>query len=176
MSLVQSCTEKKWKSSNRQPVSFLLCLLLFCWRAPVGRAADSTSTAAPQAALTSLVRQIEGKRVNAVEITYIPTYILYNVNVSPQKLLDEYRYRLMIRQFQDSQELPLLTAALRQTKLNTSTRSADLRWGIIFHLIGGSAREIYLDGFGRLGQIDDKRATFDGGLYDWLRQYAACLK
>ena len=70
----------------------------------------------------------------------------------------------------------MLVAALKRTKLVSSKNAADVRWGVTFRLVDGTCREVYLDGFGKLGQIDNLQASFQGELYDWLRHLTERLK
>jgi len=129
-----------------------------------------------QAALNSIAGLLEAGRVQTVEILYVPVDILQNVNLNPERLQKGYAYKIVAARFSGSREASLLVSALRRTELSDAKEDADLRWGIIFRLVGGGVRQIYLDGFGRLGQVDTLPASFHGQLYQWLREITAPLK
>lgn len=93
----------------------------------------------------------------------------------PERLEKEYLYKVTIRELRLSVPGTVLPTALRRTDVAASSNPADVRWGVTFNLVDGSVRRVYLDGFGKLGVIDDLRASFRGGLYDWLRQLTATL-
>jgi hypothetical protein len=152
------------------------CLLLVACSAPTAKSADNKVTGDPGEALTTLVTQVESGKVQSLEVLYIPPYILNDLRITPERMRQNYRYKISIQEFSDSGEAAPLLSALRRTKLRASAGPADLKWGVVFKLVGGGVREVYLDGFGRLGQIDNLPASFQGGLYDWFRRFTACLK
>jgi hypothetical protein len=96
--------------------------------------------------------------------------------MTPERLKLEYLYKITMRDVSIGVPLTALLAALKRTTVGFSSDHADLRWCVTFRLNDGTIREVYLDGFGRRGQIDNLRATFHGGIYDWLRQLTAPLK
>lgn len=130
----------------------------------------------PQEALRTLSMQVDSDQVQSVQIIYFPVRITSQVRMTPQRLKEQYLYQITIRNLQYTVAGTELLSALKRTTALRSSKQGDMRWGVIFTLVGGSVREIYLDGVGRFGQIDNEQAAFQGGLYDWLRQLTAPLK
>jgi hypothetical protein len=120
--------------------------------------------------------QVESGNVQSLDVFYIPTYIIYDARVTPERMLNEYRYKVSVRELSNSGESAALLSALKRTTVRAFSGPADLRWSVSFRLVDGSTHEVYMDGFGRYGQIDGLTASFEGGLYHWLRQLTACLK
>lgn len=129
------------------------------------------ATGKPEEALTTLVLQVESGRVQSAEVI-LHSHIHHERSESDARR----RCKIAIQEFSRSGEAALLLSALQRTTLRASAGPADLKWGGVFRLVGGGVREVYLDGFGILGQIDSLPASFQGGLYEWLRQLTACLK
>jgi hypothetical protein len=152
-------------------VSTLLVALTFpaCTRA-------STAQNGLQAGLDSLSRQIDSGLVESVDVLYFPRLAEVRVGFSSERLKTNYRYKITIRELYLSDEAPRLSAALKSTSVGATKTPADLRFGLIFKLRGGAAREVHLDGFGRLGEIDGMRATLQGGMYGWLIRLTATLE
>lgn len=130
----------------------------------------------PQEALRTLSTQVESGRVQSIELVYFPIRATSDYRMAPERLEKEYLYKITIRELSLSVPGTALRSALNRTAVVSSSKLADVRWGLTFHLTDGSVRRVYLDGLGRLGQIDDSRASFRGRLYDWLRQLTAPLK
>lgn len=130
----------------------------------------------PQNALQTLSTQVESGQVRSVQIIYFPVRITSQVRMTPQRLKEEYLYQITIPNLHYTAAGPALLSALKRTTVVSSPNLGDLRWGAMFTLVDGSVREIYLDGVGRFGQIDNERAAFQGALYEWLRQLTAPLK
>jgi hypothetical protein len=128
------------------------------------------------AVLSRLAMQVESGNVQSLDVFYIPTYIIYDVRVTPERMLNEYRYKVSVRDFSNSGESAPLLSALKRTTVKAFSGPADLRWGVSFRFVDGSVHEVYLDGSGHYGRIDNLTASFEGGLYNWLRQLTACLK
>ena len=142
-----------------------------CWPL-VARAQPSQ----PQEALETLLTQVESGRVQSIELIYFPIQATSDHRMAPERLEKEYLYKIIIRELSLTFPGTALRTALNRTAVVSSSKFADVRWGLTFHLTDGSVRKVYLDGFGRLGQIDDSLASFRGRLYDWLRQLTAPLK
>jgi hypothetical protein len=123
-----------------------------------------------------LTMQVESGQVQSIQIIYVPTRITSDLRMTPERLGAQYLYSITIR------DLPLTTTrttflrALKRTDVVPSLALGDLRWGLKFTLTDGTIHDVYMDGFGRLGQIDNMGAAFHGGLYEWLRQFTSALK
>jgi hypothetical protein len=137
---------------------------------------DPLPPARPQEALRTLSMQVDSDQVQLVQIIYFPVRITSQVRLTPQRLKEQYLYQITIRNLQYTVAGTELLSALKRTTAIPSSNQGDLRWGVLFTLAGGSVREIYLDGVGRFGQVDNAQAAFQGGLYEWLRQLTAPLK
>lgn len=129
-----------------------------------------------QQRLNALLSKLESERVEQVEVLYIPTNILTNTAITAEMLRSGYSYMLTMPRFSNSRQAAPLKAALKRTTVRGTTGTADLRWGVHFTLVGGTSHRLYMDGFGRMGQIDDLPVTFQGGLYEWLQSFATCMK
>jgi hypothetical protein len=153
-----------------------VCMLLVACFAPTAKSADKAVAGEAGAALATLVRQVESGRVQSLEVLYIPRYIMNDLRMTPERMRQNYRYKITIQEFSDSGEAAPLLSALKRTVLRSSAGPADLKFAAVFRLVGGGVREVYLDGFGRLGQIDNVPASFQGGLYEWFRKLTAGFK
>jgi hypothetical protein len=130
----------------------------------------------PQVALSSIVKLLEAGKVQSVEVTYEPIEIEHREDLTPERLRTLCMYKVIIRRFGESAESAPLISALKGTRLQGSRFAGDLRWSLVFKFENQDSREICLDGFGRLGRIDDASTTFQGSLYEWLRQLTGFLK
>jgi len=130
----------------------------------------------PKEALAALVAEVQAGKVESVDIFYIPRYVLTDMRITPERIRHDYSYKISIQRFRSSAEAALLVAALKKTAVRPYSGPADVRWGAVFSLGDGKVREVYMDGFGRFGQIDGAQVSFQGGLYDWFRQLTRCLK
>jgi hypothetical protein len=130
----------------------------------------------PQQEIDFIASQMERGGIVSVEILSIPPDIERPFAVSSQELRKNYVYKVSIPMRVSSRQRPSLVDALKKTKVTGTNSKADLRWGALFTFEGGQVEGIYLDGFGKLGQIDEVPVQFDGGIYDWLRGFSVCLK
>ncbi len=126
--------------------------------------------------LASLTRLINAGRVQSVEILYVPPTVVRAVNMTPDGLRKGYRYKIIIQDFAGSKASLELASALGRTEVHETGESADVTFGVVFRVTGGSVREVYMDGFGRLGLIDGSAVSFKGKLYEWLHDMTAPLK
>jgi hypothetical protein len=127
-------------------------------------------------ALATLIEQIESRKVQSVEVVYIPRYVITDARITPERIRHDYSYKINIQRFRASGEAALLLTALKKTTLRAYSEPADLRWGAAFNLEDGTVREVYMDGFGRFGQIDNLKVSFQGELYRWFLQLTRCFK
>jgi hypothetical protein len=114
--------------------------------------------------------------VQSIDVIYFPVRATSDYRMAPERLEKEYLYRITIRELSLSVPGTALRTALKRTAVVSSSEPADMRWGMTLNLADGSVRKVYLDGSGRLGQIDHFRAGFRGGLYQWLRHLTGPLK
>jgi hypothetical protein len=128
----------------------------------------------PQKEINFIASQIEKGEIKSVEILIIPANFMTSHAISSDELLKLYHYKVTVPV---RGSWPSLTSALRVTKVAKAGRKTDLRWGVLFTFVSGQTESIYLDGFGKLGQVDEVPVTFeDGGLYSWLQGLSVCLK
>jgi hypothetical protein len=127
-------------------------------------------------ALATLVEQVESSRVESVEIVYIPRYVLTDPRMAPDGLRHDYSYKITMQRFGASGEAAPLLTALRGTRVRAYSGPVDVRWGATFNLAGGAVRQVYMDGFGRFGQIDNLGASFQGELYRWFLRLTRSLR
>jgi hypothetical protein len=130
----------------------------------------------PQEALRTLTTQVESGQVQSIQIVYFPTRITSDPRMTPERLKTQYIYRITIRRLPYTVARTTLLRALKRTTVVSSSDLGDIRWGATFTLLDGTVRAVYLDAFGRFGEIDNLRATFHGGLFEWFRQLTAPLK
>jgi hypothetical protein len=127
-------------------------------------------------ALATLIEQVESRKVESIEIVYLPRYVLADPRMSPDGLRRDYSYKITMQRFGASGEVAPLLNALKGTRVGAYSGPVDVRWGAIFNLAGGTVREVYMDGFGRFGQVDNLGASFQGQLYRWFLQLTRSLK
>jgi len=149
------------------PISLLCLALAYCEPPPGSRKVDL---------LSSLVEEVQANRVLSVDVIYFPRLATSDRSMTAARLRQEYLYRITIRDIRVTAAGRTLLAALKQTIAVPSSVSSDVRWGLKFTLADGGMREVYLDAFGRDGQVDSQSATFQGSLYRWLRQVTEPLK
>lgn len=121
-------------------------------------------------------KQLDSMKVKSVEILFIPSDVLFGVAVTPDRLHEIYSYKIVISRFGASRQAPMLAAALKKTKVSSSAQTGDIRWGVSIEFTEGPRLNLYLDGFGKFGEIDGHAAKFDGALYSWLQTFAACVR
>lgn len=129
-----------------------------------------------QKALNSIVQQLESQQVEEVEILCLPANVESDVRMTPERLESNYLYELTIRMFSATPHMALLAAALKRTTAVSASGPADLHWGLRVTMTDGTQHRLYVDAFGRLGQVDDLRVAFRGGLYKWLRSFSKVMK
>lgn len=151
---------------------FGLVLMMFDCSQAWARSADQSSL---QSALTSLVKQVELGAVESVDILYVPTSAMFSVGFTSEKLKRDYWYRVSIPAFGLSHEQQQLVVDLKRTSIEPSRVPGDIRWGLIFRIRGTKPRELFLDQFAHLGEIDGVRVAIQGGICEWLIRKTATL-
>ena len=137
---------------------------------------DAPEDNAGQQALDRLSDQLHSLRIERVEILCVPRYILSDQRMTPELLRNDYSYKLTIPRFNTNHGFRGLIAALkRTTAVNTST-TGDVRWGLHITLEDGSVHRLYMDGYGKFGQIDDVQVAWSGTLYHWFRSFSNVMK
>lgn len=126
--------------------------------------------------MRTLTLQVESGQVESIQIIHFPTPITSDSRMTTERLRAQYLYSITIRSLPYTVARTTLLRALKRTTVVPSSDLGDLRWGITFTLADGAVRAVYIDAFGRFGQIDNVRAAFQGGLYEWLRPLTAALK
>jgi len=149
-----------------------LVVMIVNYTQPSARSADQSTL---QSALTSLVKQVELGVVESVDILYVPTTALFNVGFTSEKLKTDYWYRVSIPAFELSREQQQLVVGLKRTSIEPSKVSGDLRWGLILRIRGTKPRELFVDQYGRLGELDGVRVAIQGGICEWLIRKTATL-
>jgi hypothetical protein len=130
----------------------------------------------PQQEIASLAYGIESGRVRFVEVLNIPSDIMTSHAISPQELQTQFSYKVTIQRPISSRQGKSLASALKETSVSRTRRTTDLRWGVVFAFDNNQVKTVYLDGFGKFGQIGDVQVSFDGGLYAWLQTFSSCLR
>lgn len=172
MSQIRSCISLFRAALRRTSVIlFVIC----CYSLTKEIRAQRAEEGNPQAILNAFVRDIESSQVQSAEILYIPTYILRNINVTPERLQRMYKYKIVIPDFSHSHPAERLRLALRQTTAQPTKSTADLRWELKAVLRDGRTIALYVDGFGRLGQVQTFPVRLKGKLYEWLRGFTECM-
>lgn len=126
--------------------------------------------------LKSIVHQLVSQRAEEVEILCVPAYVMTDARLTPDLLRSDYHYRLTIPRFSATPHLETLVAALKRTTATSSPNPADLRWGLHITLSDGTVHRLYMDGYGRFGQIDDVQVAYGGGLHTWFRSFSKIMK
>jgi hypothetical protein len=159
---------------------FTIALLAGCnFAAACGHGQSFTKQDAlrdPQQEIAFLTKQIEMERVTSLEILNTPADVDTSSSMTPERLQKGYYCKLTVSQFGLRRESASLIAALKHTRATRVKGGADLRWGILFTLNSGIVEAVYLDGFGKRGQIDAIPVTFEGELHKWLQNLAPCMK
>ena len=139
-------------------------MLLACVRGAV--AGDSASPA--EKSLSSYGVVLDA--VTRVEILYYPERILTRTNVTPERLEDQYQYRLEIRDFPGAvQRLPLLVA-LQKTSITVSGDMPDVRTAVLLYDGGGNRMaSLYFARGGTRGAINADTGAITSGVYTWAK-------
>jgi hypothetical protein len=87
-----------------------------------------------------------------------------------------YKYKIIIPDFSHSHPAERLALALRQTTARPTKTTSDLRWELKAVFRDGRTIAIYVDGFGRLGQVQTLPVMLKGNLYEWLRGFTKCME
>src|SRR3954466_12865575 len=92
-SRILSCIDRDGHASSVLGLVASACLLIAGCSLSIAQSARDQTLRQRQKALSSLITQIQSDRVQSVEILYIPTYIVHNVNITPERLRNDYRYK-----------------------------------------------------------------------------------
>jgi len=107
--------------------------------------------------------------VQRVEILYFPERIELRAALTPERLEEFYRYKLEIRDVQESAEWEKLLSVMRETSVEPPQRSHDYRTAVLlFDQQGKRVSSVYFDQFGG-GTINGDSGTIKGGLYRWAK-------
>jgi hypothetical protein len=114
--------------------------------------------------------EVTPEQVQRVEILYFPERILVRAALSPERLEQGCRYKLEIRDANQSTEWKRLLPLLRQISVESKARSYDHRTAVLFYDKDGKRiASVYFDGFGQGGTINGKSGQISGGLYGWAK-------
>jgi len=109
------------------------------------------------------------ERIRRVEILYFPERIELRAALSPERLDQGYRYKLEIRDVQETAKWKGLLSVLLETSVEPSQRSHDYRTAVLlFDQDGQRVSSVYFDQFGG-GTINGDSGTIKGSLYRWAK-------
>ncbi|EEG4240564.1 hypothetical protein G0R13_002607 [Salmonella enterica] len=112
------------------------------------------------------------EHINNIEIIYYPVYINTYTAMSDKELQLRYIYKLEIINIRESPEYGEILKMLNIKYVNGNKKS-DIRWGVRISSEDNKFCQLYFDGFGKYGKINDTNVSFEkNNIIEWVRKKA----
>lgn len=160
--------------SNRVAVCGLVSALIAT--PPFSYASDRA-----QAQIAALAAKIEKREIGRIEIMQIPLGIVTRIPVTPEKLEQSFRSKLVVRDVTLSKREKEWIATIKSTSavdVPLPSEPADIRVGIVFYdTEDRRVASLFFDRTGERGAIGGSPASFSSELFDWvMREFSCCFR
>ncbi|EDR6734077.1 hypothetical protein KA554_001803 [Salmonella enterica subsp. enterica serovar 13,23:y:e,n,z15] len=106
-------------------------------------------------------------RVKKIEIINIPLYIATRSDITEEQLGVYYTYKFVMNDVKDNESEQLIN--LLQMKYIKQERNNSLRWRVYIVSDEGNKCDLYFDGFGFCGKVNDVNLCFEQNkMIDWI--------
>jgi hypothetical protein len=128
---------------------------------------------APRRAVDRLRTLVQSGAIERIELLRMPDEVMTRVNVTPESLQSLANYKVVFYKDLAITFDPVLSEASPKT----STREADLRWGLLFcDKTGREIGAVFVDKFGEMGYVNTDRVRFGLNIAKRLRQVIRNLR